>query len=131
MQLSKWISWVTSYEAHWKKDTSWLKLDYMGKETKSPTKWNICWVEERNLKQGTMHILCDSLFEFKLEMIIYQNPFSKLWTYSAEMINKVLHSLEKNKHNFYSNKRISNPIKLMRSAKTKGLAVSSYQGISI
>lgn len=28
-------------------------------------------------------------------MIIYQNPFSKLRTYSAEMINKVLHSLEK------------------------------------
>lgn len=42
-----------------------------------------------------MHILSDSLFEFKLEMIILQNPFSKLWTYSAEMINKILHSLEK------------------------------------
>lgn len=42
----------------------------MEKETKSQTKLNICWVGGRKLKQCTMHILSESLFEFKLEMII-------------------------------------------------------------
>lgn len=42
-----------------------------------------------------MRILSDSLFEFKLEMIILQNSFSKLRTYSAEMINKLFRSLDK------------------------------------
>lgn len=42
----------------------------MGNETKSQTKQNICWVEGRKLKQYTMHILSDSLFEFKLNVVI-------------------------------------------------------------
>lgn len=72
----------------------------MGKETKSRTEQNICWVEGTTLKPCTMHILSDSLFEFKLEMIISQNLFSKLWIYSAEMIN--ISQPGQNKHNFYS-----------------------------
>jgi len=45
------------------------------------------------------------------------------------MINKILHSLEKTSISI-GNKRTGKSTKLVWSAKVKGLAASSYQGIS-
>lgn len=53
-----------------KKKKSLMKLDLYGKRNKIPNKTKYRLGEGRKPKRYTMHIPSDSLFEFKLEMVI-------------------------------------------------------------
>lgn len=72
-----------------------MKLDLYGKRNKIPNKTKYRLGEGRKPKRYTMHIPSDSLFEFKLEMVIQQNALFQTTDLFSRNDKYILNSLEK------------------------------------